>query len=43
MKQYEDLVPMFETMGEIHKLLLKNRQKRGAIDFEAPESKDYCG
>ncbi len=26
MKQYEDLVPMFETMGEIHKLLLKNRK-----------------
>ena len=39
MKQYEDLVPMFETMGEIHKLLLKNRKKRGAIDFEAPEAK----
>lgn len=38
-KQYRDLVPMFETMGELHKILLKSRKRRGAIDFEAPEAK----
>ena len=37
--QYKDLVPMFETMGELHKILLKSRKRRGAIDFEAPEAK----
>lgn len=30
---------MFETMGELHKILLKSRKRRGAIDFEAPEAK----
>ena len=39
MDQYKDLVPMFETMGELHKILLKSRKRRGAIDFEAPEAK----
>ncbi|MEY8441672.1 ribonuclease R [Lactobacillaceae bacterium 24-114] len=38
-KEYKDLVPMFETMREIHKLLLNARKRRGAIDFEAPEAK----
>lgn len=38
-KQYQELVPMFETMGELHKILLKSRKRRGAIDFEAPEAK----
>ena len=37
--EYKDLVPMFETMGELHRILLKNRKRRGAIDFEAPEAK----
>ncbi len=37
--RYKDLVPMFETMAELHKILLKNRKRRGAIDFEAPEAK----
>ena len=36
---YKDLVPMFETMADLHRILLKNRQRRGAIDFEAPEAK----
>lgn len=38
-KQYADLVPMFETMAELHRILLKHRHQRGAIDFEAPEAK----
>lgn len=37
--EYKDLVPMFETMGELHRILLKNRHRRGAIDFDAPEAK----
>lgn len=37
--RYHDLVPMFETMKEIHQILLKKRKRRGAIDFEAPEAK----
>lgn len=37
--EYKNLVPMFETMGELHRILLKNRKRRGAIDFEAPEAK----
>lgn len=37
--EYKNLVPMFKTMGELHQILLKNRQRRGAIDFEAPEAK----
>ncbi|MCQ5137610.1 RNB domain-containing ribonuclease, partial [Coprococcus eutactus] len=36
---YEELVPMFETMGELHQILLKHRHDRGAIDFDAPEAK----
>lgn len=38
-QQYQDLVPMFETMADLHRILLKHRQQRGAIDFEAPEAK----
>lgn len=38
-EQYKDLVPMFETMAELHKILLRHRHHRGAIDFEAPEAK----
>ena len=39
MAEYKDLVPMFETMRDIHKILLNARKRRGAIDFEAPEAK----
>lgn len=39
MSQYEELVPMFETMNELHHILLKARHRRGAIDFDAPEAK----
>lgn len=38
-KQYADLVPMFEMMGQVSSLLRANRVKRGAIDFDFPESK----
>lgn len=38
-KQYADLVDMFETMADLHRILLKHRHQRGAIDFEAPEAK----
>ena len=37
--QYAELVPMFETMADLHRILLKHRHQRGAIDFEAPEAK----
>ncbi|RGK46241.1 ribonuclease R [Ligilactobacillus ruminis] len=39
MERYKDLVPMFETMGELHKILLKMRKRRGAIEFEENEAK----
>lgn len=38
-KKYADLVPMFETMGELHKILYKARRRRGAIDFNDDEAK----
>ncbi|KRL04812.1 ribonuclease R [Liquorilactobacillus oeni] len=38
-KRYQNLVPMFETMGELHKILLKMRKRRGAIEFEDTEAK----
>ncbi|MCP0886334.1 ribonuclease R [Ligilactobacillus sp. WILCCON 0076] len=37
--RYSELVPMFETMHELHKILVKMRKRRGAIDFEYPEAK----
>ncbi|KRL02991.1 ribonuclease R [Liquorilactobacillus capillatus] len=39
MKRYAKLVPMFQTMGELHKILLKMRKHRGAIEFEDTEAK----
>ncbi|MEG2504375.1 MAG: ribonuclease R, partial [Carnobacterium sp.] len=36
--KYQEFVPMFELMGELHELLVNKRQARGAIDFEAPEA-----
>ncbi|MCA9766188.1 MAG: ribonuclease R [Carnobacterium sp.] len=38
-KENADLVPMFEEMAELHKILEGNRKTRGAIDFESPEAK----
>lgn len=37
--QYKELVPIFRTMAELHKILFKHRHRRGAIDFEVPEAK----
>ena len=36
---YQELVPMFEKMGELAALLRGNRMKRGSIDFDFPETK----
>ncbi|MCP1110678.1 ribonuclease R [Ohessyouella blattaphilus] len=36
---YKELVPMFERMGELSKILRSRRKKRGSIDFDFPESK----
>lgn len=38
-QRYADLVPMFETMGKLHKILVKMRKRRGAIDFDDTEAK----
>lgn len=38
MARYEKLVPMFEMMGELHKILLKKRKQRGAIEFSDKEA-----
>ena len=39
MKEYEELVPMFERMKELAAILRKKRMKRGSIDFDFPETK----
>ncbi|WP_366923836.1 ribonuclease R [Metallumcola ferriviriculae] len=38
-EKYQEFVPEFEMMAELCGILRKNRLKRGAIDFEFPESK----
>lgn len=38
-KRYEELLPMFFQMKELSELLRNRRKKRGAIDFDFPESK----
>ncbi len=37
--RYEALIPMFERMRELSKILREKRHKRGAIDFDFPEAK----
>ena len=39
MKEYEELVPMFMLMLELSEILKGRRHKRGAINFDFPESK----
>lgn len=39
MEAYREFVPMFLCMEELSALLRKRRKKRGAIDFDFPESK----
>ncbi|MDM8214148.1 ribonuclease R [Enterococcus hirae] len=36
--EYHDLVPLFHDMAELHKILLKHREKRGAINFDDQEA-----
>ncbi len=38
-EKYAELVPQFKQMEELSKLLRSKRKKRGAIDFDFPESK----
>ena len=38
-KEYQELVPMFEIMKELAAILRKKRMKRGSIDFDFPETK----
>ena len=38
-KEYEELVPMFQLMEELAGILREKRRKRGSIDFDFPESK----
>lgn len=38
-ERYKDFIPMFETMEELADILRKKRFKRGAIDFDFPETK----
>lgn len=45
-KKYQDFVPMFMQMLELSEILKMRRHKRGAINFDFPESKiivDYNG
>lgn len=37
--EYEMLIPMFETMYELAKILRERRFKKGSVDFDFPESK----
>ena len=37
--KYKDLVPMFKDMAVLSGILRKKREKKGAIDFDFPESK----
>src|SRR3982750_646335 len=36
--KYRDLVPMFELMHELFKILHDRRRRRGSIDFDLPEA-----
>ena len=38
-REYEELVPMFERMRDLAAILRKKRMKRGSIDFDFPETK----
>lgn len=38
-EEYKNLVPMFKEMKQLRDILLRKRQKRGAIEFESEEAK----
>jgi len=42
-KQYQALLPHLQTLHELYKVLRKNREARGAIDFETTETKVVFG
>ncbi|WP_172189128.1 ribonuclease R [Lentilactobacillus kribbianus] len=37
-QKYEELVPMFDDMADLHRILYKNRKMHGAIDFDDREA-----
>ncbi|GEP20294.1 ribonuclease R [Pediococcus argentinicus] len=37
-ERYAELVPMFDLMGALHKIMLKRRKRRGAIEFDDNEA-----
>lgn len=37
-QRYQEFVPMLKQMGELHNILYKARQQRGAIEFETDEA-----
>ncbi|HEX4950684.1 MAG TPA: ribonuclease R [Blastocatellia bacterium] len=37
-ERYEELIPFFQTMEELARILIKMREERGAIDFNLPEA-----
>ncbi|WP_100487231.1 ribonuclease R [Sporolactobacillus pectinivorans] len=39
LQRYHDLIPFFDLMAELAKILEKSRQDRGAIDFDFTEAK----
>lgn len=39
MREYQELVPMFQRMKELSDVIRAKRKKRGSIDFDFPESK----
>jgi ribonuclease R len=38
MREYRELVPMFELMHELFEILHQRRRRRGSIDFDLPEA-----
>ena len=42
-ERYRDLVPQFRLMEELAEVLTRRRSKRGAIDFDFPETKVKLG
>ncbi len=38
-EEYAEITPMLDDMAELHEILHKMRQHRGALDFDAPEAK----
>jgi ribonuclease R len=37
--RYRELVPMFELMGDLFRILNTRRHRRGSVDFDLPEAK----